>query len=153
MFFFITRRLVGNEIIDAVNVIRGKNIPQSSKNKVYKDLRETYNPLFLNILKNVRRVSPHESKSIQNFIETEFFNTLTAPTLKLDDERQFNGYLKQQMNNRVNIGSVREYLGLTPLIKKVWIDEFGKFGAPSFIEYFYVDCLAFNHSCINPTRP
>ena len=50
MFFFIARRLVGNEIIDAVNVIRGKNIPQSSKNKVYKDLRETYNPLFLNIL-------------------------------------------------------------------------------------------------------
>lgn len=123
MFFYIAKRLVGNEIINAVKLLRTRGISQRIKTDMFKDLRETFNPLIFKILGGVIKVSPFEKKEIQNFIEAEFFRVLVDKKLNLTDERRFKAYLKFTLGVRVNLESVRDYLGKSPIIKGVWNDE------------------------------
>jgi len=118
MFWLTAKILNDEEMVKAVIVLKIGN--SRDKRDAFLDMRDTFSGL---IYKSLSRVSnaysgPQEKKDTQAFIEAEFFEILRG-LKKESNAAMIKSYIQNQLNRRINVTRVRDFLGKTSIMKDI----------------------------------
>jgi hypothetical protein len=119
MFWFISKKLEGESLVQAVKILQSSDSSRKEKNDAFKDLRETFGGLIGKKEKTVREVATNnqERSEIRHHIETSFLEVLMD--VKSDKAPEIVSYIAKAFNTKINRHSIAELLGKGEVISDI----------------------------------
>jgi len=119
MFFFKSKKLEGQGLVDAVKTLQDENISSTIKNKSFADLRDTFGGLIGNKIKSVIGIASDqkERKEIRHHVESQFLETLLE--LTPESAPRIVSYVAKAFSTKINKHSISILLGKTEILGDV----------------------------------
>ncbi len=119
MFWLISKKLEGQELVDAVKKLQDASTPRKEKNDAFKELRETFGGLIGNKIKSVMHVAENSSErnEIKHHVETSFLQVLTELTPKSAPE--IVAYVNHAFKTKINQESIKNLLGKGEILSDI----------------------------------
>lgn len=119
MFWLKSKKLEGDDLVNAVKALQDSSTSRKDKTKIFDDLRETFGGLIGKKMKQVSDLASNanERAEIRHHIESSFLEVLMDLTPKSAGE--IVGYIAKAFGTKINRHSISEMLGKTEIIPDV----------------------------------
>lgn len=132
MFFFTSRFLEGQEVLDTLKTYQTSTNPKERANAIA-DLHETFAPKLKSLFSQFQHVahSDFDRDDLRNFINLTFIEEIGNKKLKLDNVGKVFKYINESLAHKINLNSVKHELGQTSTThfptEMRWVRELPKF--------------------------
>jgi RNA polymerase sigma factor (sigma-70 family) len=111
MFWVKSKKLAGEDLVNAVKKLQSKDSNRREKNEAFEDLRDTFKGLIEKKIRAVNEVASNKSErdEIRHHVETSFLEVLMDLTPKSPGE--IVGYISKAFNTKINRHSIEILLG------------------------------------------
>ncbi|MDD5650077.1 MAG: hypothetical protein PHF86_06640 [Candidatus Nanoarchaeia archaeon] len=119
MFWLKSKKLEGDDLVNAVKTLQDSATSRKDKTRVFDDLRETFGGLIGKKMKQVSELASNakEREEIRHHIESSFLEVLMELTPKSAGE--IVGYIAKAFGTKINRHSIAEMLGKGEVIPDV----------------------------------
>lgn len=119
MFWLKSKKLEGDDLVNAVKTLQDKKTLSKDKTKIFDDLRETFGGLIGKKMKQVSELADNskERTEIRHHIESSFLDALMELTPKSAGE--IVAYIAKAFATKINRHSIADMLGKSEIIPDV----------------------------------